>query len=222
MSAYVSFDNTGFPYNISAVVDTNGQFNADMYAAYSPIFMTSALCMAYFVSFGAVGSIFTHTFLWFGRDIVRRFRSSLKDERDIHSRLMQRYAEVPTWWYYIVGVVSTIFIFVAIEIFPTRLPIWAAAVALAISAIAAIPLAMLQAISNQHVALQVVEEMIAGYALPGRPVANIVFKAIAYTGSAQGVAFAGDLKLGHYMKVSHTLLQIFVWSNSYPCRSPRA
>jgi hypothetical protein len=43
--------------------------------------------------------------------------------------------------------------------------------------------------------------MIAGYALPGRPVANIVFKAIAYTGTAQGVAFAGDLKLGHYMKI---------------------
>jgi len=60
---------------------------------------------------------------------------------------------------------------------------------------------MLQAITNQHVALQQVEEMIAGYALPGRPVANIVFKAISYTGTAQAVAFAGDLKLGHYMKV---------------------
>ncbi|KAJ7462813.1 glutathione transporter [Mycena galericulata] len=201
VSAYVSFDNTGMPYNISAVIDTNGAFNADLYSAYSPIFMTSALCMAYFVSFGAVGSIFTHTFLWFGRDIVRRFRSSLKDERDIHSRLMQHYAEVPNWWYYLVAVFSAIFIFVAIEIFPTRLPIWAAAVGLLISSIAAVPLAMLQAISNQNVALQVVEEMIAGYAFPGRPVANIVFKAIAYTGSAQGIAFAGDLKLGHYMKI---------------------
>jgi hypothetical protein len=37
-----------------------------------------------------------------------------------------------------------VFIFVAIEIFPTRLPIWAAALALAIAMIAAIPLAMLQ------------------------------------------------------------------------------
>ncbi|KAJ6626902.1 OPT oligopeptide transporter protein-domain-containing protein [Mycena sp. CBHHK59/15] len=200
VSAYVSFDNTGMPYNISATVQ-DGQFIPELYAAYSPIFMTAALCMAYFCSFASVGAIFTHTFLWFGRDIARRFRSSLKDERDIHSRLMQRYPEVPTWWYIIVGVLSTIFIFIAIEIFPTRLPIWAAALALIISMLAAIPLAMLQAITNQHVALQVMEEMIAGYALPGRPVANIVFKAIAYTGTAQGVAFAGDLKLGHYMKV---------------------
>ncbi|KAJ6501623.1 OPT oligopeptide transporter [Mycena vitilis] len=200
LSAYVSFDNTGLPYNISAIV-RDGQFDPELYAAYSPIFMTAALCMSYFVSFASFGAIFTHTILWFGRDIVRRFRSSLKDERDIHSRLMQQYAEVPTWWYMLVGVISTVFIFIAIEIFPTRLPIWAAALALFIAILAAIPLAMLQAITNQHVALQVVEEMIAGYALPGRPVANIIFKAIAYTGTAQGVAFAGDLKLGHYMKI---------------------
>ncbi|KAF7320173.1 OPT oligopeptide transporter [Mycena kentingensis (nom. inval.)] len=200
LSAYVSFDRTGMPYNISAVLQ-NGEFSAELYEAYSPIFMTAALCMAYFISFAAFGAIFTHTFLWFGRDIVRRFRASLKDERDIHSRLMQRYAEVPGWWYIVVGVLSTVFIFVAIEIFPTRLPIWAAALALIIAILAAIPLAMLQAITNQHVALQVVEEMIIGYALPERPIANIVFKTIAYTGTAQGVAFAGDLKLGHYMKI---------------------
>jgi OPT family small oligopeptide transporter len=207
LSAYVSFDNTGMPYNISATV-RDGQFDPALYTAYSPIFMTAALCMAYFVSFASFGAIFTHTFLWFGRDIVRRFRSSLKDERDVHSRLMQRYSEVPAWWYILVGVLSTIFIFIAIEIFPTRLPIWAAALALFIATIAAIPLAMLQAITNQHVALQVVEEMIAGYALPGRPVANIVFKAISYTGTAQGVAFAGDLKLGHYMKIPPRMMFI--------------
>ncbi|KAJ6560262.1 OPT oligopeptide transporter [Mycena capillaripes] len=200
LSAYVSFDNTGMPYNISAIV-RDGQFDSELYAAYSPIFMTAALCMAYFVSFASFGAIFTHTFLWFGKDLLRRFRSTLKDERDIHSRLMQRYPEVPAWWYIMVGVLSTIFIFIAIEIFPTRLPIWAAVLALFIAMIAAIPLAMLQAITNQHIALQVVEEMIAGYALPGRPIANIVFKAISYTGTAQGVAFAGDLKLGHYMKI---------------------
>ncbi|KAF7335307.1 OPT oligopeptide transporter [Mycena sanguinolenta] len=200
LSAFVSFDNTGMPYNISATV-TDGEFDPAAYAAYSPIFMTAALCMAYFVSFAAVGAIFTHTFLWFGRDIVRRFRSTLKDERDIHSRLMQRYPEVPQWWYIVIGVVSTVVIFIAIEIFPTRLPIWGAVLALFIGMIAVVPLAMLQAITNQTVALQVVEEMIAGYALPGRPIANIAFKAIAVAASSQGVVFASDLKLGHYMKV---------------------
>ncbi|KAJ7055027.1 OPT oligopeptide transporter [Mycena amicta] len=201
LSAYFTFDNTGFPYNISAVLGADGQFDPELYAAYSPLFMSAGLVMAYFVSFAAFGAIFTHTFLWFGRDIVRRFRTTLKDERDIHSRLMQRYPEVPYSWYLFVGVVSAILTVIAVEIFPTKLPIWAVALALIIATVAAIPLAMLQAITNQSVQLQVVEEMIAGYALPGRPVANIVFKAIAFAGTSQGVAFAGDLKLGHYMKI---------------------
>ncbi|KAJ7225946.1 OPT oligopeptide transporter [Mycena pura] len=200
LSAYVSFDNTGMPYNISAVV-RDGQFDPELYAAYSPIFMTAALCMAYFVAFASYGAIFTHTFLWFGRDIIRRFRASLKNERDIHSRLMQSYREVPVWWYLLIGILSTIFIFVAIEIFPTRLPIWAACLALFLGTIVAIPSAILQAVANQPLGLQVVEEMIAGYILPGRPIANIVFKAISFTSTQQAVAFAGDLKLGHYMKI---------------------
>jgi len=37
--------------------------------------------------------------------------------------------------------------------------------------------------------------------LPGRPVANVVFKITAYMGTASAVTFAGDMKLGHYMKI---------------------
>ncbi|KAF7332678.1 OPT oligopeptide transporter [Mycena kentingensis (nom. inval.)] len=201
LSAYFTFDNMGFPYNISAVILPDGTFDPEAYAAYSPLFMSSGLVMAYFVSFAAFGSIFTHTFLWFGRDIIRRFRSSLKDERDVHARLMQRYPEVPYSWYLFIGILSAIFTCIAVEIFPTRLPLWAVAIALLIATVAAIPLAMLQAMTNQTVQLQVVEELIVGYLLPERAVANIVFKAIAYAGTSQGIAIAADLKLGHYMKV---------------------
>jgi len=43
--------------------------------------------------------------------------------------------------------------------------------------------------------------MLAGYMVPGRPVANMVFKSVAYMGTTQAVGFSGDLKLGHYMKI---------------------
>lgn len=114
---------------------------------------------------------------------------------------MLAYPEVPVWWYILVGVVSFIFIAVAIEIFPTGLPIWGAIIAFALAAILAIPVAMLMALTNMQVPLQVMHELIAGYILPGRPVANIIFKTIAYIGTNQAVAFASDLKLGHYMKI---------------------
>ncbi|TFK76761.1 OPT oligopeptide transporter [Pluteus cervinus] len=200
ISAYVSFDNTGAPYDPTAIV-TDGLFDVAKYTAYSPVFLSATLVMAYGLSFASFASVFVHTFLWFRRDILRRFRSTLKDERDVHSRLMQAYAEVPMWWYIAVGVVSFVLLCVGIEIQSTHLPIWAALFAFVLAAILSIPLSMLMAITNQQIALQVMHELIAGYLLPGRPIANVLFKAIAYIGTNQAVAFSGDLKLGHYMKV---------------------
>ncbi|KAJ6543915.1 OPT oligopeptide transporter [Mycena capillaripes] len=200
LSSFLVFDNTGSPYNTSAVV-VDGDFDPVAYEAYSPVFLTSAMCMGYFVAFTFFGAIFTHTFLWFGRDIVRRFRSTLKTERDIHSRLMQVYPEVPPRWYAVVGVVSTILILVAIDLFPTDLPVWAALLALLIAVALALPLSIIQAITNQIIGLNVVEEFLAGYIVPGRPVANMIFKTICLAGSQQATTFASDLKLGHYMKI---------------------
>lgn len=39
-----------------------------------------------------------------------------------------------------------------------------------------IPIGMIQAITNQQVGLNVVTELIIGYALPGRPIAMMMFK----------------------------------------------
>jgi hypothetical protein len=216
LSSFLVFDNTGSPYNTSATV-VDGVFNATAYEAYSPVFLTSALCTGYFVAFAAFGAIFTHTYrmfplslhnrpltplaVWFGRDIIRRFRSTLKSERDIHCRLMSVYPEVPGRWYTVIGVVSTILILIAIDLFPTGLPVWAALLALLIATAVSLPLAIIQAITNQFIGLNVMEELLAGYLVPGRPVANMIFKAICLAGSSQALTFASDLKLGHYMHI---------------------
>ncbi|KAG2117614.1 OPT oligopeptide transporter [Suillus clintonianus] len=167
-----------------ALVVANATFNVAQYEAYSPVFMTATMAIAYGVAFTAFSSVVVYTFLWYRRDIVRRFKSSLRDERDVHSRLMQAYSEV----------------------FPTDLPIWGVCVALALAALLAIPVGMLQAITNQQIALNVMFEMIGAYLLPGKPVAVMIFKASAYMGTNQAVGFAGDLKLGHYMKVPPRLM----------------
>ncbi|KAF8078330.1 OPT oligopeptide transporter [Lyophyllum atratum] len=201
ISSYFSFDNTGNRYDPRAVVTPDGFFDEQAYAAYSPLLMSATLAIAYGVAFAAFVAVFVHTFLWFRRDIVRRFRSSLKDERDVHSRLMLHYPEVPMWWFGSLFVVCFIVLLVTVSVFPTQLPAWAALVAIILSAILALPVAMLQAITNQQVPTQVMYELIAGYILPGRPIANMIFKVIGYIGTAQAVTFAGDMKLGHYMKI---------------------
>ncbi|KAI9572532.1 OPT oligopeptide transporter protein-domain-containing protein [Boletus coccyginus] len=56
-----------------------------------------------------------------------------------------------------------------------------------------IPCGMIQAITNQQVGLH--------YALPGRPLANMLFKTYGYITMAQALTFTADFKLGHYMKI---------------------
>ena len=60
---------------------------------------------------------------------------------------------------------------------------------------------MIQAITNQQVGLNVITELIIGYALPGRPIAMMLFKTYGYITVSQALAFARDFKLGHYMKI---------------------
>ncbi|KAG6371674.1 OPT oligopeptide transporter [Boletus reticuloceps] len=205
MSAPIAFDNTGMAYDPVQVV-TNGAFDVSKYEAYSPAFLPATLAIAYGVAFAGFTSVIVHTLLWYRRDIMKRFRSNLKDERDIHSRLMQAYPEVPQWWYASLGITMLILLFVTVEVYPTDLPIWGVCVALVLAALVSIPVGMIQAITNQQVALNVMFELLAGYILPGKPVALMIFKTVSYAGTNQAVGFAGDLKLGHYMKIPPRLM----------------
>jgi OPT family small oligopeptide transporter len=200
ISSHGAFDNTGVTYDVQAIL-TDGIFDTAKYETYSPLFISSAQLVAYSLSFASSTAVIVHTFLWYRHDIVRRFRRSLKDEIDVHSRLMQAYPEVPHLWYAVMGIISFVLIVVTIEIFPTQLPIWALVIALLLASLLTIPVGMLQAITNQQITLQVVHELIAGYMIPGRPVANMIFKCVAFIGTNQAIGFSADLKLGHYMKI---------------------
>jgi hypothetical protein len=49
--------------------------------------------------------------------------------------------------------------------------------------------------------LNVLTELIVGYALPGRPIAMMMFKAWGYVSVYQAVGLTADFKLGYYMKI---------------------
>ncbi|KZO90436.1 OPT oligopeptide transporter [Calocera viscosa TUFC12733] len=200
MSSSGSYDNTGAAYNATAII-VDGIFDPELYANYSPLYLSMTFALAYGLSFGALTSTLVHVFLWYRHDIARQFRASLKDEPDIHSRLMTAYREVPNWWYIGLFLGSFAIAIVTIEVWKTQLPVWALILALLISLVYLIPIGMIQAITNQQVGLNVITELIIGYALPGKPVAMMIFKTFGYITMAQGLAFVGDLKLGHYMKI---------------------
>lgn len=129
-----TFDNTGNSYDVLRILTPEMTFNQTAYEAYSPLFLSTTFALSYGLSFAAITSTVVHTLLYYRRQIFTQARRSLKEQPDVHARLMSVYNQVPAWWYCVVFVIMFIFGTVAIESFPTGMPIWAFVLALSIGA----------------------------------------------------------------------------------------
>lgn len=218
ISAALAFDNTGNPYDVSAII-TNNTFDEEKYRAYSPLYLPTTFAISYGAQFASLTAIIVHIFrkhstllvvfcliltsfsVWYRNDIARQFRRSIRDERDVHSRLMTVYAEVPQWWYGILGVIALVFGLVAIEIFDTDLPIWALVVGSVVGLLFLIPVGIIRAVTNQLITINVFSEFIGGYLLNNKPIAVMLFKTYSFVPVSMSLTFVSDLKIGHYMKI---------------------
>ena len=153
MSASVAFDHFGQVYDPSQII-LDGTFSVEAYRNYSPAFIPITLALAYGISFASLTGVAVHTFLWYRHDIARQFRLSLKDRRDVHSRLMSVYQEVPHWWFAVIGILAFVFSIVTVEVWDTKLPIWGVILAVAIGFVFLIPVGLIQAITNQQIGLK--------------------------------------------------------------------
>ncbi|KAG1824546.1 OPT oligopeptide transporter [Suillus subaureus] len=196
-----SYDNTGAAYNVTAILGTDGTLNVTAYEAYSPLFLSTTFAVSYGLSFASITATITHAILFFRKQIWAQSRRSIDEQPDIHARLMARYRQVPEWWYLIIFVIMFVFGIIVIEVWPTQFPVWGFVLALIIAFLYIIPIGMIQAITNQQVGLNVITELVVGYAIPGRPLAMMLFKTWGYITMAQALQFAQDFKLGHYMKI---------------------
>jgi len=200
ISSSQTYTNTGAPFDPLEVV-TNGLFDVEKYRNYSPVFLSATFIVNYCLSFASLTAVVTHTYLWYGRDIMKQFRTNVKDEKDIHTRLMSRYRDIPHWWFIVVFAISFILGAVTIEVYDTRMPFWAYILTIILALIFVLPLGILLAITNQQLTLNVFSELVAGYVIPGKPVAVMIFKVYGTIMTKQSLDFSGHLKLGHYMKV---------------------
>lgn len=201
ISSRTSFDNTQNTYNVTRILTSDSTFNATAYKEYSPIFIPTAFVMSYGLSFASITATIVHCFIHFRKQIWYQARRSLREQADIHARLMSRYPQVPDWWYLSLFTLMFALGVVSIEIWPTEMPVWAFVIALLIALTYVIPCGMIQAITNQQIGLNVITELIIGYSLPGKPVAMMLFKTFGYISMTQALTFTSDFKLGHYMKI---------------------
>ncbi|KAI1076115.1 OPT family small oligopeptide transporter [Whalleya microplaca] len=181
------YDRFGQVYNTTTVI-TNTLFDQEKYKAYSQAYLPATF------------AVLSHVYFFHWNQIKHAFRGTLK--LDIHARLMRSYKNTP--WYWWAPVVLGVFgMSVAMaQVYHTGLPWYGVVLAFIIPAVYMVPCGMIQGVTNVDAnQVNVLAEFIGGYMFPGRPVANILFKTLSQDVVGQGLYFAADMKMGHYMKI---------------------
>ncbi|KAF9912345.1 hypothetical protein EC991_011037 [Linnemannia zychae] len=194
------FREDGTPYD-KAMVMTNNVLDPVKYESYGPLRMDSFFALTYGIGFAGLTATLTHVALYHGKEIRDQWRAAIAmKDHDIHSRMMMKYKEVPQWWYATLFLISLVMSIFCVEKW-NYLPWYYLLVSLAIAFVFALPVGIVQAVTNQQPGLNVITEYVIGYLMPGHPIANVTFKAYGYITNVQALQFTQDLKLGHYMKI---------------------
>ena len=196
------FYGNGTPFEVQPYLEPDFTLNGTMYDLGDPVQMTPMYALNFFYSFVSLGACITHVLFFHGRDALNVWKSltTSKDE-DIHTKMMRVYPEVPHWWYGAIYAVMFALSIVVCECYGLEVPWWALIVGLVIGWAMTFPIVALYAITSAGLGLNVISELVCGYMLPGKAIANMTFKCYCYMSMAQCSAMLEDLKLGHYMKI---------------------
>jgi hypothetical protein len=121
------WDNTGSRYEVLRVVD-NGTtlFNEAGYKAYSPAYLSAGMALFYGAFFALYTATITHAILYHRREIVAGLQNLISrkpafaNSKDVHTRLMRSYREVPEYVYFGVLVASIALGAAGVGAFPTH------------------------------------------------------------------------------------------------------
>lgn len=228
------FDNTGESYQVQKVM-SNGKLDLAKYAQYGPPYYTAANLVVYGAFFAIYPFGFIYT-LWEDWTNVKKAmigffdmlknpkslftESNFANYKDPHSRMMSRFKEVPDWWFYIVLIISLVLMIVCVKVYPAETPVWGIFFAIGINFVFLIPITIIASVTGFQFGLNVLVELIIGYAIPNNPNALMTLKALGYNIDGQAENFISDQKLAHYAKLPQravfrgqifgTILQIIV------------
>ena len=158
-----SYDNTGSTYNVSKILTPQSTLDLQKYQEYSPLFLSTTFALTYGLSFATFIAVIVHTVLYHGDEVWMRAKMALGEEPDVHTKMMRKFPEVPSWWYGLVGLSCFGLCLVTCLVWDTKLTWWALIIALLIAMFFAVPIGMVQATTNVQIGLNVITEFIIGY-----------------------------------------------------------
>ncbi|KAF7556436.1 hypothetical protein G7Z17_g1402 [Cylindrodendrum hubeiense] len=203
------YNNIGEDYNVSLILDERGWLDEEKYQAYSPVFLAGSSLTMYYFFFAVYSATISYAYLYHRHDIVLGFKSLARsfkqrgtdDFKDIHTRLMSVYREVPEWWYFMLNIVAVVFGVAAVAGWPTNTSVGVVFFGIGLAIIFTIPTGIIAATTGIEVEFNVLAEFIGGAWEPGNALAMNFFKCFGYVTTAHALDFANDLKLAHYVKI---------------------
>ncbi|KAJ4147657.1 hypothetical protein LMH87_002165 [Akanthomyces muscarius] len=226
INSNLPFDRFGKRYNVTRVLTEQGILDMDKYDAYSKPYISAGSMTFYFWFFAVYSASITYTVLQHRTEIwegfAAAFRSKFRSNKsareeaetlDVHMRHMRKYKEVPDWWFLIVLLISAAVGMMSMAVWPTGTSPAVVVFGLIMCAIFVIPIGIMYAMTGCQVTLNVLAAFIGGTVSNGNAVSMVYFKTYGYLTCAQAIAFAQDLKLGHYVKIPPRIL---FWAQMVP------
>ncbi|KAG0317734.1 hypothetical protein BGZ99_006120 [Dissophora globulifera] len=201
LTSHLYYSN-GTDFNILEYLKADYSLNEDMYNAGPPAVMTPMYALGFFCSFIALAGCVSHVICFNGADLWRSWKMAIGDmDEDIHTKMMKVYPEMPQLWYAIFYLLMVALSIMVCEVYGLQLTWWGLIVACLMGWVLTLPICAMTAITGFGPGLNVITELICGYMLPGKPIANMTFKCYGYMAMYQCMSLLSDLKLGHYMKI---------------------
>ncbi|KAF9995526.1 hypothetical protein BGZ80_007482, partial [Entomortierella chlamydospora] len=180
LTSRLFYDN-GTVFDINKVLNSDYTVNEELYNAGPKANMAPMYALGFMYNFVSLAACCSYVYFFHRHTLWAAWKGAVSSkEEDIHTKMMRVYPEVPQSWYlgfYIVMGGLSIYV---CEAYGTQLPWWGLLLALFIGIILALPIGVMQAVTGFAPGLNVITELIIGYILPGKPIANMTFKCYGY------------------------------------------
>ncbi|KAF9432101.1 hypothetical protein BGZ76_011258 [Entomortierella beljakovae] len=196
------FYEDGTRFDIKTVLNDDYTVNEEKYNAGQQANMAPLYALGFMYNFVSLAACCAHVFFYHRKTLWSAWKGATEEkDEDIHTKMMKVYPEVPHSWYLAFYIVMAGLSIYVCEAYQTQLPWWGLLLALFVGLFLALPIGVMNAVTGFAPGLNVITELIIGYLLPGKPIANMTFKCYGYMAMYQCHVLLQDLKLGHYMKI---------------------
>jgi hypothetical protein len=169
-----TYDHFGAMYNVSSIVSPQGLFDREKYVEYSAPYISAAIAIVYGSYFGLYTCTVVHVGLFHRYEIATGFKNvwaTLRRKKsggesndgeymDVHTRLMQKYREVPAWWFMSTLVVAAALGFAGVGAWPTQTTLGVVPYGVLLALVFVIPVGIVKSMTGIEVSLNVLAEFI--------------------------------------------------------------